>query len=86
MWGFATDIAIAVIRHLKTWRWYMWFHGGLFFVIDLFTFTTVFMQLDDNIDNLDKIENNTVKAHYISGVVFVSILFIQHFAGVFLKL
>lgn len=41
-WGFATDIAIAVVRHLKTWKWYMWLHGGLFFTIDLFTFVTVF--------------------------------------------
>lgn len=74
MWGILTDVGIVIMRHFKDKNWYGKAHALTFIIIDFFTLGSVISMLVENSDKLSSIENDTVYAHYIMGLIFISIL------------
>lgn len=82
------DIAIFVIRYLKTWKHYVLAHTLIFLLLDVSTIVVVAIILGENkskLSNLDGLSDD-VKNHYILGVIILAIVIIQHIMGVVLKI
>ena len=82
------DIAIFVIRYLKTWKHYVLAHTLIFLLLDISTIVVVAIILGENQSKLSKLDglSDDVKNHYILGVIVLAIVIIQHIMGVVLKI
>lgn len=54
-WGILVDIGIMIVRHLKTWKYYIYAHAFVFFVVDVLTWIATILKIDENKDTLDDI-------------------------------
>ncbi|KRX06845.1 hypothetical protein PPERSA_11490 [Pseudocohnilembus persalinus] len=49
-WGILPDIGIIIALHFKTWKWYQWAHGFIFFIVDILTVVFVLIKIYKNDD------------------------------------
>lgn len=63
------------MRHLKTWRWYLWAHTLIFFIVDAYTIIFTILKINENKDNLSNLSEDIYELHYIVGIIFIILIF-----------
>lgn len=59
------------MRHFKTWKYYLWAHTGIFFIVDLYTIIFGILKINENKESLGDLPESIYEIHYICGIIFM---------------